>query len=73
MVWSHFARAVVQLDDQIAVKLGPKLSLTDADITDHIRRHSAHIPVPQPLGVLSIGGMTYTFMSFIEGQRLDEL
>lgn len=73
VLWSHFARAVVQLDDRIAVKLGPNISLTDADMTAHIQRHSAEIPVPQPLGVLSLGGITYAFMSLIEGRSLDKL
>jgi aminoglycoside phosphotransferase (APT) family kinase protein len=73
VVWTHFARAVVQLDDRIAVKLGPKISLTDADMSAHIRRHSVDIPVPQPLGVLSLGGMTYAFMTLIEGCSLDKL
>lgn len=73
VIWCHFARAVVQLDDRIVVKLGSNLSLTDADMTAHIRSHSADIPVPHPLGALSIGGMTYAFMTLIEGRSLDGL
>ena len=39
----------------------------------HIRRYSADIPVPQPLGVLALGGMTYAFMSLAKGRSLDKL
>ncbi|PGH19316.1 hypothetical protein AJ80_04069 [Polytolypa hystricis UAMH7299] len=73
VLWSHFARAVVQLDDRIVVKLGPNISLTEANMTAHIQMHSADIPVPQPLGVLFLGGITYAFMSLIEGRPLDKL
>ncbi|PGH15817.1 hypothetical protein AJ79_02198 [Helicocarpus griseus UAMH5409] len=73
LIWSHFARAVVQLDTSIVVKLGHNLSLTSGDMTAHIRRHSTDIPVPQPLGVISVGDMTYEFMSLIEGRPLDKL
>ncbi|KAK2808782.1 hypothetical protein FQN50_004455 [Emmonsiellopsis sp. PD_5] len=73
VLWSHFARAVVQLDDRIVVKLGHNISPTDADMTAHIQSHSADIPVPQPLGVLSLGGITYAFMSLMKGHPLDRL
>ena len=73
VIWNHFARAVVQLDDHIAVKLGPDISLTDAYMTAHIQKHSADILVPQPLGTLSVGGITYAFMTLIEGSSLDKL
>ncbi|KKZ61650.1 hypothetical protein EMCG_03835 [[Emmonsia] crescens] len=73
VLWSHFARAVVQLDEQIIVKLGPNISLIDANMTAHIRKHSADIPVPQPLGTLSLGGKVYSFMSLMEGRPLDKL
>ncbi|PGG95039.1 hypothetical protein AJ80_10036 [Polytolypa hystricis UAMH7299] len=73
VLWSHFARAVVQLDEQIVVKLGPNISLIDANMTAHILKHSAEIPVPQPLGVLSLGGKVYAFMSLIEGRSLEQL
>ncbi|KMU77151.1 hypothetical protein CISG_06188 [Coccidioides immitis RMSCC 3703] len=49
VIWSHFARAVVQLDHRVVVKLGPNISLTDADMTTHIQRNSTDIPVPRPL------------------------
>ncbi|EAS37320.3 uncharacterized protein CIMG_02674 [Coccidioides immitis RS] len=73
VIWSHFARAVVQLDHRVVVKLGPNISLTDADMTTHIQRNSTDIPVPRPLGVLSLGGITYAFMRRIDGCSLDKL
>lgn len=73
VIWSHFARAVVQLDHRVVVKLGPNISITDADMTAHIQKNSPDIPVPLPLGVLSLGGMTYAFMRLIDGCSLDKL
>lgn len=73
VIWSHFARAVVQLDHRVVVKLGPNLSLTDADMTAHIQMNSTDIPVPLPLGVLALGGITYAFMRLIDGCPLDKL
>ncbi|EER43101.1 conserved hypothetical protein [Histoplasma capsulatum H143] len=73
VLWSHFARAVVQLDERIVVKFGPNISLIDANMTAHIREHSEDIPVPQPLGILALGGKVYAFMSLIDGRPLDKL
>ncbi|OJD22565.1 hypothetical protein ACJ73_06087 [Blastomyces percursus] len=42
-------------------------------MTAHIRRHSADIPVPQLLGMLSLCRKVYALTSFIEGRSLDEL
>lgn len=71
--WGHFARGVVQLDEQIVVKFGPNISSTDAEITAHIRKYSMEIQVPQFLGMLSVGGTTYAFTSLIEGCPLEKL
>ncbi|EFR03070.1 hypothetical protein MGYG_06068 [Nannizzia gypsea CBS 118893] len=55
VIWSHFSRAVVQLDERIVVKIGSSITLTDANMTAHIRSHSSDIPVPEPLGYLGGG------------------
>ncbi|EEQ87864.1 uncharacterized protein BDCG_02984 [Blastomyces dermatitidis ER-3] len=73
VLWGHFSRAVIQLDERIVVKLGHNLLLTDADITAYIQSLSKDIPVPHPLGAISIGKTTYMFMTFIEGSSLDKL
>lgn len=73
ILWEHFGRAVVQLNEKIVVKLGPDLRLTESDITDHIQKHSNDVPIPQPLGALSIGNRTYIFMTLITGSPLGKL
>ncbi|OJD15020.1 hypothetical protein AJ78_04705 [Emergomyces pasteurianus Ep9510] len=75
VLWGHFSRAVVQLDEHIVVKLGHKLLLTEADATAHIHKHSTNsaIPVPKPLGAISIGKTTYMFMTHVQGSPLDKL
>jgi hypothetical protein len=64
---------VIRLDDRIVIKFGFNISLTDADITAYFRRHSPDIPVPQPLGVLSVSSMTYAFISLVKGRSLNKL
>lgn len=73
MLWGHFSRAVIQLDEKTVVKFGHNLLSTDADITAHIQSLSNEIPVPRPLGAISIGKTTYMFMTLIEGSPLDKL
>ncbi|OAX80256.1 hypothetical protein ACJ72_05416 [Emergomyces africanus] len=70
---SNALKNVVQLDHRVVVKLGPNISLTDVDMTAHIQRYSTDIPLPLPLGVLSLGGIIYTFMRRIDGCSLDKL
>lgn len=53
VLWGHFLRAVIQLDERIVVKLGHNMLLADADITAYIQKVSKDIPAPRPLGVIS--------------------
>ncbi|OAL75730.1 hypothetical protein A7D00_1330 [Trichophyton violaceum] len=73
VLWGHFSRAVIQLDERTVVKLGHNLLLTDADITAYIQSLTNNIPAPRPLGAISIGKTTYMFMTFIKGSSLDKL
>lgn len=73
MLWGHFSRAIIQLDERTVVKLGHNLLLTDADITAYIQSLTNDIPAPRPLGAISIGKTTYIFITFIKGSSLDKL
>ncbi|EER23119.1 hypothetical protein CPC735_044890 [Coccidioides posadasii C735 delta SOWgp] len=74
VLWGHFSRAVIQLDEHIVVKLGHNLLLTGAEVMAHIHKHTnSDIPVPKPLGAISIGKTTYMFMTRVEGSPLDKL
>ncbi|EGD85264.2 hypothetical protein H112_08996 [Trichophyton rubrum D6] len=73
VLWGHFSRAIIQLDERTVVKLGHNLLLTDADITAYIQSLTNDIPAPRPLGAISIGKTTYIFITFIKGSSLDKL
>ncbi|OJD26709.1 hypothetical protein ACJ73_01917 [Blastomyces percursus] len=71
VLWERFLLAVIQLSEQVVVKTGIDLPLSDFDVIDHIWKVSHDIPAPRPLGAMSIGKRTYIFMSFVEGATLD--
>ncbi|KMP02107.1 hypothetical protein CIRG_02246 [Coccidioides immitis RMSCC 2394] len=74
VLWGHFSRAVIQLDEHIVVKLGHNLLLTGAEVMAHIHKHTnSDIPIPKPLGAISIGKTTYMFMTHVEGSPLNKL
>ncbi|KAK2785454.1 hypothetical protein FQN52_008662 [Onygenales sp. PD_12] len=73
VLWSHFGRVVVQLDEHIVVKFGNNITLTDADTTAHIAKLSDDIPAPRPLGVMSVGKRTYMFMTLVKGDCLGNI
>lgn len=73
VLWGHFSRAVVQLDERTVIKFGHNLLLNDIDMIEYIQKVSRDIPAPQPLGAISIGKTTYLFMTFIKGSPLDKL
>jgi hypothetical protein len=46
---------------------------TEVRILQHIYEHSEAIPVPRALGIITIGGWYYTFLSFVQGIPLDTI
>lgn len=66
-------RAVVRIAPDIVVKIGRSQDVTEVLNLQHIRIASYTIPVPIPLGMLSIARNTYVFTSFIPGIPLDRI
>ncbi|KAF2110478.1 kinase-like domain-containing protein [Lophiotrema nucula] len=64
---------VTQIHPNIIVKTGKALDLNEMTIMEHIHRVSKSFPSPRPLGSVTYSGMTYHFMTFIEGTSLQDL
>lgn len=65
--------SVVRLNSRIAVKYGTDMDFDEAFAISHIRKHAPDLPIPESLGVASINGTKYHFMTFIEGVSLDKI
>ncbi len=72
VIWDE-GICIVQLTSRIAVKFGSGMDIDEAVTITHIRKHAPDLPIPESLGVASIEGCKYHFMTFIEGISLDKL
>lgn len=72
VIWDE-GICIVQLNARIAVKFGSGMDIDEAVTITHIRKHAPDLPIPESLGVASIDGYRYHFMTFIEGTSLDKL
>ncbi|KAF2138401.1 uncharacterized protein K452DRAFT_234699 [Aplosporella prunicola CBS 121167] len=65
-------KTIVLLENGIVVKHGLYMDCNEAHIMKYVQRISDNVPLPRPLGALSIGLRTYIFMTFIKGNPLDK-
>lgn len=72
-LYTSGGRTVTQIHPNVVVKSGRELDLNEVTIMEHIHRVSKDFPLPQPLGSVTFNGMTFIFMTFIEGTSLQEL
>jgi len=55
------------------VKFAPSLDISEIQTMYYIWTHRKSIPMPEPLGVVYIGGYNYIFMSCLKGLALGSL
>jgi len=67
------SKCVIKLTSTIVVKFAPGLDLSEDHIMHYVWSHRQSIPMPEPLGAISIGSYNYIFMSYIEGEPLEKL
>ncbi|KAF2136078.1 uncharacterized protein K452DRAFT_354100 [Aplosporella prunicola CBS 121167] len=65
-------RNIVQLNNKTIVKHGLGLDCDEAHVMNYIHQVSKDIPLPRPLGAISIDHHTYIFMTLLEGNSLDK-
>ncbi|ESZ99421.1 phosphotransferase enzyme family protein [Sclerotinia borealis F-4128] len=61
---------IVKITASIVVKFAPGLNISEYQTICHVWSHRGTIPIPEPLGAVSIGSCNYIFMSYIEGDPL---
>jgi hypothetical protein len=64
---------IVQITPSIVVKFAPGLDISEYQTMCHVWSHGENIPMPEPLGAISIGSCNYIFMSYIYGDPLANL
>lgn len=64
---------VIRITPTIVVKFAPSLDISEIQTMDYIWSHRKNIPMPEPLGAISIGAYNYIFMSNLEGRTLGSL
>lgn len=73
VIYEYAARAVIRISPSTVVKINKSMDTTEQHSISHIRRNSQHIPVPEALGMISIGRWKYSFTSFLPGVPLDRI
>jgi aminoglycoside phosphotransferase (APT) family kinase protein len=64
---------VIRLSPTTVVKFAPGLDISEIQTMRYIWQHKEIIPMPEPLGAISIGWCHYIFISYIEGVTLAEV
>jgi len=65
-------RSVVSLDSDIVVKIGPNLGTDELELLHLLAGHIPSLPAPRPLGQITIGALSYMFMTRVPGRILEE-
>ncbi|KAL8858216.1 MAG: hypothetical protein Q9178_005228 [Gyalolechia marmorata] len=65
--------AVVKCNSEVVVKIVPDMQdYTEFSTLQYIANNMREIPSPMPLGLIKMSGLSYMFMSFIEGITLEK-
>ncbi|KAF2187218.1 hypothetical protein K469DRAFT_686390 [Zopfia rhizophila CBS 207.26] len=73
VLYQYSARAVIRISTDTVVKINKSKDTTELHNLHHIRKNSQQIPVPQALGMISIGKWSYSFTSFLPGVSLNRI
>lgn len=65
------SRSVVQLNDEVVVKIGNNIAHEEPPLLDYVARHTS-IRAPRPLGLVTFGSTSYMFTTFIPGDTLEK-
>ena len=56
---------IVKITTSVVVKFAPGLDMSEYQSMCHVWSHRENIPIPEPLGAISIGSCNYIFTSYI--------
>jgi len=73
MLSQVLSKWIMKLTPSVVVKFAPGLDISEDQIMRYIWSHRGNIPMPEPLGAISIRECNYIFMSYIEGESLEQL
>jgi hypothetical protein len=71
-LWEGLFRIVIQLSDGVVVKIGQNLDHGEPELLAFVAQHAPCVPIPKALGSIEIDGMTYLFMSYVQGVTLEK-
>ncbi|CCL98373.1 uncharacterized protein FIBRA_00368 [Fibroporia radiculosa] len=70
-IWEGLSRSVVQLGD-VAVKVGSNIEHDEHELLRYLEEHLPDLPAPRALGLLTVGRLSYFFMSYVPGNTLEQ-
>ncbi|PIL29391.1 hypothetical protein GSI_09443 [Ganoderma sinense ZZ0214-1] len=71
VIWAQRSRAVIQVGENVAVKVTDDLNHDEYDVLQYLEQHIPSIPAPRPLGLINIGPISLMFMTIIPGDTLE--
>ncbi|KAF2717595.1 hypothetical protein K431DRAFT_196944, partial [Polychaeton citri CBS 116435] len=73
LIYQYAVRAVFHILPDTIVKINKSKGQTEIHTLHYIHKHSQQIPAPIPLGQITIGEWSYTFISFTQGVSLNHI
>ncbi|ORY08836.1 kinase-like domain-containing protein [Clohesyomyces aquaticus] len=73
VLYQYARRSVVCISLDTVVKINKSQDTTEMHLLDHIHKHLEGLPVPVSFGMITIGGWSYAFTSFIPGVPVDRI
>ena len=71
VVWEAFSRAVIQISENVVVKVTRNLDEVEHDVLRFLEERIPTIPSPRALGFVTLGPMHLMFMTLVPGVALE--
>ncbi|KAJ8520296.1 hypothetical protein ONZ45_g2851 [Pleurotus djamor] len=71
VIWECDSRAVIQVGNDVVVKVAERLEHDEHAILQFVQDHFPSIVAPRPLGLSTIGSVSFMFMTHIPGATLE--
>ena len=71
-LWESTTRAVIEIGEDIVVKVGRHSSRDEHAILQFVEEHLPTVPAPRALGLITIASTPFSFMSLVAGDTLEK-
>ncbi|EPT01886.1 hypothetical protein FOMPIDRAFT_145120 [Fomitopsis schrenkii] len=71
-IWELAARAVIQISEDIVVKVGRHQDHDEHAILRFVEEHCPAVPAPRALGLVTVASTSFLFMTLVAGDTLEK-